>query len=137
LKEVMSDPSSAAALSNCKAMQETKAMHDFDCMMIQDDRRAVYGRAHVAAAVEMGAVQTLLITDGMFRTDVVEDRNSCVAMMDAVRSIGSTVVILSTQHVSGERLHSLCGNVISHLLLSSLAGHSHSQQVSPQFCASP
>ena len=116
LKEVMSDPSSAAALSNCKAMQETKAMHDFDCMMIQDDRRAVYGKAHVAAAVEMGAVHTLLITDGMFRTDNVEDRNNYVAMMDSVRSIGSTVLILSTQHVSGERLQSLCGLCINQTL---------------------
>ena len=112
----MSDPSSAAALSNCKAMQETKAMHDFDCMMIQDDRRAVYGKAHVAAAVEMGAVLTLLITDGMFRTDNVEDRNNYVAMMDSVRSIGSTVLILSTQHVSGERLQSLCGSCINQTL---------------------
>jgi protein pelota len=85
-------------------------------MMIQDDRRAVYGKAHVAAAVEMGAVHTLLITDGMFRTDNVEDRNNYVAMMDSVRSIGSTVLILSTQHVSGERLQSLCGLCINQTL---------------------
>jgi protein pelota len=109
LKEVMADPSSAAALSNCKAMQETKAIQDFDSMMIQDDRRAVYGKAQVAAAVDMGAVQTLLITDGMFRTENVDDRNSYVAMMDTVRNAGSAVLILSTQHVSGERLQSLCG----------------------------
>ena len=129
LKEVMSDPSSAAALSNCKAMQETRAMHDFDVMMIQDDRRAVYGKAHVAAAVEMGAVQTLLITDGMFRTENVEDRNTFVAIMDSVKSIGSTVVIMSTQNVSGERLQSLCGLSISQIVRSCSSECTYSQQV--------
>jgi protein pelota len=132
LKEVLSDPSSSAALSNCKAMQETKAMHDFDTMMVQDDRRAVYGKNHVAAAVEMGAVQTLLITDGLFRTENVEDRNFYVAMMDSVKSIGSNVLILSTQHVSGERLQSLCGSSIQNFPRSQ---YTYSQQVLLQFCA--
>lgn len=121
LKEVMSDPSSAAALTSCKAMQETKAMQDFDNMMIQDDRRAVYGKSHVAAAVEMGAVQTLLITDGMFRTEVIEDRQHYVAMMDVVRGMGSTVLVLSTQHVSGERLQSLCGPLVTLVFSSSFS----------------
>ena len=40
-------------------------------MMARDSARAFYGPGHVQAAHELGAVQTLLITDTLFRVNDV------------------------------------------------------------------
>ena len=40
-------------------------------MMGRDSARAFYGPGHVQAAHELGAVQTLLITDTLFRVNNV------------------------------------------------------------------
>ena len=41
-------------------------------MMGQDSARAFYGPGHVQAAHELGAIQTLLITDTLFRVNNVQ-----------------------------------------------------------------
>ncbi len=40
-------------------------------MLGQDSARAFYGPGHVRAAYELGAIQTLLITDSLFRVNDV------------------------------------------------------------------
>lgn len=54
-----------------KAAKETKLLQDFYDMMARDSARAFYGPGHVQAAHELGAVQTLLITDTLFRVNNV------------------------------------------------------------------
>ena len=54
-----------------KAVKETKLLQDFYDMMAHDSARAFYGPGHVQAAHELGAVQTLLITDTLFRVNNV------------------------------------------------------------------
>lgn len=49
-------------------------------MMARDSSRAFYGPGHVQAAHELGAVQTLLITDTLFRVNnvaQVHQRHDC------------------------------------------------------------
>ncbi len=54
-----------------KAAKETKLLQDFYDMMARDSARAFYGPGPVQAAHELGAVQTLLITDTLFRVNNV------------------------------------------------------------------
>ncbi len=58
-------------LQDTKAAKETKLLQDFYDMMGRDSARAFYGPGHVQAAHELGAVQTLLITDTLFRVNNV------------------------------------------------------------------
>lgn len=54
-------------------------------MMARDSARAFYGPGHVQAAHELGAVQTLLITDTLFRVNNVAQvcwGNACVIDAD-------------------------------------------------------
>lgn len=44
-----------------------RALNDFFDMLKNDPARAFYGYKHVAAANEKAAIQTLLITDELFR----------------------------------------------------------------------
>ncbi len=58
-------------MQDTKAAKETKLLQDFYDMMARDSARAFYGPGHVQAAHELGAVQTLLITDTLFRVNNV------------------------------------------------------------------
>ena len=62
---------SRPCLQDTKAARETQALQDFYSMLGQDSARAFYGPGHVRAAHELGAIQTLLITDSLFRVNDV------------------------------------------------------------------
>lgn len=59
------------ALQDTKAAQEVAALQAFHAMLGQDSARAFYGPGHVRAAHELGAIQTLLISDTLFRVNNV------------------------------------------------------------------
>lgn len=58
---------------------------------------------HVEKAVEAYAVETLLISDALFRSHDLEERMKYVRMVDSVRENMGTVRIFSSLHISGER----------------------------------
>lgn len=47
------------------------ALAAFYAMLGQDSARAFYGPGHVRAAAELGAIQTLLLSDTLFRVNDV------------------------------------------------------------------
>lgn len=49
------------------------------------------------------AVDTLLVSDALFRSRNLEERKRYVSLVDAVREDSGTVRIFSSLHVSGER----------------------------------
>ena len=67
LKEVLASPAVAAAVADTKAAREAAALGRFFEALASDPSRAFYGPAHVTAAAEVGAVQTLLLSDARFR----------------------------------------------------------------------
>jgi protein pelota len=78
-------------------------------MLSNDPARAFYGPGHVFAASELGAIQTLLITDGLFRVNDVAKRAKWVSLVDGVRDTGGEALVFSSMHVSGEQLAQLSG----------------------------
>jgi len=70
---------------------------------VADPDRAFYGPGHIEIARERGAIDTLLVTDALFRAPDVALRRRFVALVDETRENNGKVYILSTQHVSGER----------------------------------
>ena len=61
----------SACMQDTKAAQEVAALQAFHVMLGQDSARAFYGPGHVRAAHELGAIQTLLISDTLFRVNDV------------------------------------------------------------------
>ena len=47
------------------------ALRDWYAMLAADSSRAFYGPGHVFAAHELGAIQTLLLSDSLFRINDV------------------------------------------------------------------
>jgi protein pelota len=67
LKEVLQDTAVAAKMSDTKAAGEVKRLEAFYTMLQHEPARAFYGKKHVQKAVEAQAVETLLISDNLFR----------------------------------------------------------------------
>ncbi|CAA0836073.1 Protein PELOTA 1 [Striga hermonthica] len=109
LKEVLDDSSVMNMIKDTKAAQEVRALKDFFAMLSNDPERACYGPRHVEVAHERMAVQTLLITDELFRSSDIPTRQKYVDLVDSVKASGGTVHIFSSMHVSGEQLAQLTG----------------------------
>eukprot|EP00850_Spirogloea_muscicola_P010672 SM000063S20062 [mRNA] locus=s63:547279:550585:- [translate_table: standard] len=109
LKEVLAEPAVLAQVKDTKAAKEVKALQDFYSMLTSDPARAFYGPGHVEAAHERLAIQTLLITDELFRNANLTERRRWVNLVEAVKADGGHIHVFSSMHVSGEQLRQLTG----------------------------
>lgn len=109
MKEALCDPAVTSRLSDTKAAGEVKALDDFYKMLQHEPDRAFYGLKHVEKANEAMAIDTLLISDELFRHQDVATRARYVKLVDSVRENMGTVRIFSSLHVSGEQLGQLTG----------------------------
>ncbi|KAJ9703235.1 hypothetical protein PVL29_004857 [Vitis rotundifolia] len=109
LKEVLDAPNVMNMIKDTKAAQEVQALKDFFNMLSNDPARACYGPKHVEVAHERMAVQTLLITDDLFRSADIPTRQKYVNFVNSVKDSGGTAHIFSSMHVSGEQLAQLTG----------------------------
>lgn len=65
--EVLEDPSLIARLADTKAAGETKALQQFMTLFGTNPDRAYYGIKHVEKANNAQAIETLLVSDTLFR----------------------------------------------------------------------
>ncbi|GAY44588.1 hypothetical protein CUMW_083060 [Citrus unshiu] len=110
LREVLDAPNVMNMIKDTKAAQEVQALKDFFNMLTNDPTRACYGPKHVEVAHERMAVQTLLITDDLFRNSDIATRQKYVNLVTSVKDSGGTAHIFSSMHVSGEREFLFLGN---------------------------
>jgi len=109
LKEVLAAPPVMALIKDTKAVKEVKALDDFHAMLSNDSARAFYGPGHVFAAHDRLAIQTLLITDELFRSADINTRRKYVNLVESVKAGGGEVFVFSVMHISGEQLQQLTG----------------------------
>ncbi|GFX27239.1 protein pelota [Trichonephila clavipes] len=109
LKEVLADPGIANKLADTKAAGEVKCLEQFYNMLMTEPNKAFYGVNHVLKANEAQAIDTLLISDKLFRCNEVAKRKSFVGLVDSVRENGGEVKLFSSLHPSGEQLDQLSG----------------------------
>lgn len=109
LNEVLADPSVLARLSDTKAAGEVKALDDFYKMLDKEPDKAFYGYNHVNKANEASAIETLMVSDGLFRSNNISTRRKYVALVEAATDNGAQLKIFSSLHVSGEKLGNLSG----------------------------
>ncbi|WVY96883.1 hypothetical protein V8G54_029034 [Vigna mungo] len=109
LREVLDAPNVMNLIKDTKAAQEVRVMKDFFNMLSNDPSRACYGMKHVEVANERLAVQTLLITDDLFRNSDITTRQKFVNLVNSVKDSGGSVHVFSSMHVSGEQLAQISG----------------------------
>uniref|UniRef100_A0A8D3E5G3 Protein pelota homolog n=1 Tax=Scophthalmus maximus TaxID=52904 RepID=A0A8D3E5G3_SCOMX len=76
---------------------------------LEENQYVKMGAYHTIEAAEALAIDTLLISDNLFRHQDVPTRSRYVRLVDSVRDNGGNVRIFSSLHVSGEQLTQLSG----------------------------
>ena len=109
LHEALQDKQIQESLANTRYGRETRVMDKFFKSLNDDDLKAWYGPDEVEKAVDLQAVETLMLTDSLFRSSELRERKRYVALYDAVRDLGKEVLIFSSLHQSGEQLDSVSG----------------------------
>ncbi|WFC97684.1 Translation factor pelota [Malassezia yamatoensis] len=109
LVDVLKSPEVASQLQDTKFTRETQVLDKFLRTLSSDDLRAWYGERAIVLAAERGAIGTLLLSDAMLRNAHPLRRKQWVELCDQVKSLGGTVVILSSLHESGRQLNGLGG----------------------------
>jgi protein pelota len=88
LEEVFSDPAIMARMTDTKVAREVEVLNKFMRMMEVDPDRAYYGFPHVAKAQEQLAIDSLLVTDQLFRSSNVKTRKDYVRLVEEARAAG-------------------------------------------------
>lgn len=109
LQEALADPKIQQQLQDTRYGKETAAMDKFFKALNDDNGTAWYGPTHVQAAIERGGVQTLMITDSLFRSVDPVERKQYVEMAESVKAAGKGVLVFSSFHASGEQLDEMTG----------------------------
>nr|CAD2174310.1 unnamed protein product [Meloidogyne enterolobii] len=109
LNEVLSDVAVSQRLSETKAQAEVKALNTFLELMCTDPQRAVYGYKHVIYAREQQSIETLMVSDSLFRSKDITQRRKYVQLVERIKEQGSNVLIFSSLHATGEQLTQLTG----------------------------
>ena len=117
---MLQDPAVVAKIADTKAAGEVRTLESFYTMLQIEPAKAFYGKRHVEKANDSQAVETLLISDSLFRCveHVVSGRDCSlsvsrckdlplrkeyVKLVDSVKESGGEVKIFSSMHISGER----------------------------------
>jgi len=109
LEEVFGDPAIASKLTDTKMVKEIEVLNKFMRMIDSHPDKAYYGYNHVLQANEQLAIQSLLVTDELFRNSDVKIRKQYVSLVESVRENGGDVYVFSTLHVSGIQLQQVSG----------------------------
>ena len=109
LEEVFADPAIMAQMTETKVAREVEVLNIFMRLMEKDPDRAYYGYDHVSKAHEQLAIDSLLVTDQLFRNSNVRTRRKYVDLVESVRENGGQVFVFSSMHVSGQQLQQVSG----------------------------
>lgn len=109
ITEVLKNPAYASKLRDAKNSKEAVILDEFLQHLNDDDYKAWYGEAEITKACELGAIDTLLITDTLLRSDDINIRKKSLSLISRVEQSGGKVFIFSSLHDSGEELDKLTG----------------------------
>lgn len=109
LEEVFSNPDIMAQITDTKVAKEVRELNKFMRMIDTNPDKAYYGYDHVHRANEELAIESLLVTDELFRSSDVVTRKKYVKLVESVRENGGNVYLFSSLHVSGIQLQQVSG----------------------------
>ncbi|KAI9122382.1 hypothetical protein K1719_007071 [Acacia pycnantha] len=109
LKEVLNDSGVMNVIKDSEVGLEIRAFKELWELLMSDSGRACYGPKNVEAAHEMMAIETLLITEEMYKSDETRTRQKYVSLVKSVKGGGGKAFVYSTRHVSVEQLTQLTG----------------------------
>lgn len=107
LDEILADPGIQKRIGNTKAVLHVKALEECQRRLANSPEMACYGPKEVKKAFAMGAIDTMMISDALFRNASVQVRKEYVDFVQEVKDSGSTVYVFSSGHTTGQKLTEL------------------------------
>jgi len=109
LSALLKDPTVLSQIEETKTAKDVQSLNKFFSALQENPDKAFYGYKHVLLAEQACAIDTLLITDDLFRTEDVSMRKEYIRVMDSVRDNGGNVSLFSSMHPAGEQLAKMTG----------------------------
>ncbi|KAH7649959.1 pelota Dom34 pelota like RNA binding domain [Cryptosporidium bovis] len=96
-------------LKDTKAYVQTKLLERFQYYLSMNSNNVCYGIKHIEIALENNAVETLLLSDRLLRTDNFSLRKKISQITETNNNMGGKISIFSSTHNSGKALDNLTG----------------------------
>ncbi|KAJ1378334.1 Translation release factor pelota [Sesbania bispinosa] len=109
LGEILGDSAVMNVIKDSKVGMEIRAFRDLWDMVSKNSDLACYGPKNVESANEMRAIETLLITDELYRNEEIGTRQRYAGLVKAVKENGGKALVYSSMHVSAPQLAQLTG----------------------------
>jgi protein pelota len=109
LQEVLSKPDILSQIKNTKANEDIVVMDRFNEILGKDMDRVIFGVKYIEEANEREAIDTLMVTDDYLRRISPTLRQKITGIMKSVKEKGGSVIKMSSQHVTGEKIDAFGG----------------------------
>jgi protein pelota len=97
------------AAHKLRIVEETETMEEVMKRLGKGDNTVTYGLTEVENAIQMGAVEKLIVADTTIRNADGDDRLKLEALMHDVEKRNASITVVSTEHEAGSKLLSLGG----------------------------
>jgi len=99
----------AKTMKHLRIAEETEAVEEVLKRLGKSEKTVAYGLDDVRKAVDLGAVERLILADTVLRETSNEERLTLEQLMKAVEERGGRVLVVSTEHEAGAKLKALGG----------------------------
>lgn len=96
-------------MKRLRILEEAEVIEEILKRLGKGEANISYGFTEVCKAVELGAVEKLVLADTMLRESSDENRLLIEDLMKNVEQKGGSIIVLSTEHEAGEKLLALGG----------------------------
>ncbi|CAK8543965.1 unnamed protein product [Lathyrus sativus] len=109
LREIFNDVAVMNLIKDSNLGLEIRVFKELWDMVCNNSDRVCYGPKHVESAHEMKAIDTLLISDDLYRNEEIDMRKKYVGLVKSVKEGGGKALVYSSMHVSTPQLDQLTG----------------------------
>ena len=109
LLEVMCKPEVLSQIKNTKASEDINIIERFNEILGKEMDRIIFGLNAVRIANEKDAIDTLIASDNYLRKVSPKIRQELSEIMKNLKSKGATVIKMSSQHLTGEKIDAFGG----------------------------
>nr|CCC91320.1 unnamed protein product [Trypanosoma congolense IL3000] len=107
LREALANPNVSGVMESTRCRDEIKVWQKFQETMDHDPDRCVYTSQVVYHAALIGAVEYLMVSDFVFRSESPTIRHFYLSLVHFVKQGGGKVSVFSSSHTIGEQLGQL------------------------------
>ncbi len=109
IRELLKKQTIQGFLKDARIIQETGLVEEFFARLGKDSGLAAYGSKEIQKAAELGAIESLLVTDDVMRRINAEKDPSLISLLKSVEATRGKVMIISTLHDAGKQVQGMGG----------------------------